>query len=484
VIVDAIFGRRGRERQFSLEATRTHRLNEDHWADAKDESINSLLSSDLPTLRARCQYEFLNNPLVKGVVKTYADDIVGANGPSLAVQTDDDDYNTSLEQIWREWWAKPDLNGVHSGAALLNLSMFQVMTAGDYLWQIVIDHDAMGPIQSRVLLIHSRRMMTPYDKTGDDNVLLGVRRTKTGKPVSYYIEEAQTGEGLQRYSLEFADVPAADMIHCFEHLEPDQVRGFPWLQSCLPAVAELRDYDQQVMEAAKMAAALAVLLFARNPDSPPAVVNETTEIQPGTMSTLPPGYEATMLTPHQPPVIYPDFRGEHLRALGRPFGMPLLTVKLDARGHSWSSARLDRDVYHSGLRGQQGTINRTGMNRLLDVVRREAELALVIPVRHDVKYIWTWPVFSSIDPLKEAKGATERKDENRTTTLAHECAQLGLDWEEVQMQRAREEARNREVRKGVGLPEDETPPPLKPDDEDEGKDETESVSQALRYARD
>jgi len=97
VIVDAILGRRGRERQFSLEATRTHRLNEDHWADAKDESINSLLASDLSTIRARAQYEFLNNPLVKGVVKTYADDVVGLIGPSLAVQTDDDDYNKSFE---------------------------------------------------------------------------------------------------------------------------------------------------------------------------------------------------------------------------------------------------------------------------------------------------------------------------------------------------------------------------------------------------
>lgn len=467
MIVDAIFRRRSRDRQFSLEATRSHRLNEDHWADAKDESVNSLLVSDLSTIRARALYEFLNNPLVKGVVKTYADDIVGSTGPSVAVQSDSDDYNTSHEQIWREWWALPDLNGVLSGVDLLNLSFIQVMTAGDYLWQIVNDPDAIGPIQTRVLLIHSRRMTTPYDKTGDDSIVLGVRRSKTGKPLNYYIEEAPQGEGLQLYSLEYADVPAKDMIHGFERLEPDQVRGLPWLQACLPAVAELRDYDQQVMEAAKMAAALAVLLFARNPDTGFAVVNDSTEIESGTMKTLPPGYEAMQITPHQPPMIYPDFRGEHLRALGRPFGMPLLTVKLDARGHSWSSARLDKDVYHSGQAVQRGGVNRTGMGRLIATIRREAELARILPVRRDVKYVWTWPVSSSIDPLKEDKAATERKDVNRTTTLAYECAAKGLDWEEVQTQRAREEARNREVRKALGLPEDESPPRQGPDDDDD-----------------
>jgi lambda family phage portal protein len=413
-------------------------LNEDHWADAKDESLNTLLASDLPTLRARSQYEFLNNPLVKGVVKTYGDDIAGPNGPTLTVQSDDDNYNKILEQIWREWWVRPDLNGVFSGVDILNLSMYQVWTVGDYLWQIVTDREAKGPIQSRVLLIHPRRMTTPYDKTGDDSVVLGVRRSKTGKPLSYYIEEAPQGEGLQRYSLEYAEVPAADMVHGFEHLDSEQVRGFPWLTSCLPVVAELRDYDQQVLEAAKMAAALAVLLFARNPDVGFAVVNETTEIESGTMKTLPPGYEAMQVTPHQPPAVYRDFRAERMRELGRPVGMPLLTVNLDARGHSWSSARLDRDVYHSGLRVQQGGINRTGLNRLLDVVRREAELALLIPMRSDVKYVWTWPVFSSIDPLKEAKGATERL-QSGTSTLAQECAALGEDWEEVIEQRKREQ---------------------------------------------
>jgi len=469
MIVDAIFGRRSPVRQFSLDAARSNRLNEDHWADASDESINTILAKDLSTIRARAGHEFMNNPMVKGVAKTYVDDIVGPKGPSLAIQTDDDNYNTTLEQIWQEWWALPDLNGVLSGPDVLGVSGFGLWTAGDYLWQIVVDDDARTPIRHRILVINSRRMTTPYDRSGDDSIMLGVERNKTGKPLAYYIEADALGEGLQRYSIEYSRVPAEDMIHGFERLEPEQVRGFPWLQTCLPIVAELRDYDKQVMEAARMAAALAVLLFARNPDAGTMTVNDSTEIESGTMKTLPPGYEATQITPTQPPAIYKEFRSEKLTELGRPVGMPLLTVRLDAAGHSWSSARLDRDVYQSGLRVQQSGINRTGLNRLLDIVRREAELARLIDVRDDYKYVWTWLPFSSIDPLKEAKGATERLFKSRVTTLAYECAALGLDWEDVVKQQKRE----KEALEAAGLlpaePEPEEPEKGAEDDDDNEK---------------
>lgn len=304
-------------------------------------------------------------------------------------------------------------------------------------------------------------MSTPYDKVVDENVAIGVRRSETGRPIEYYIEKAPTGEGFQRYSMEYATVPAKDMIHGFEYVEADQVRGLPWLQSCLPVAAKLREYDEWVLDAAQQAAAMGVLLFTKDPAAGVATVNTSTSLEKGTMRTIPPGYEAMQVNPNQPPAGYPDFRAERLRELGRPFGMPLLTVQCDARGHSWSSARLDRDVYHSGLRVQQGQTDRVGLNRLLDIVRREAEVGLAIPLmRKDYTYVWTWPVFSSIDPMKESKGADGRLTSG-TTHLAYECAQLGLDWEEVINQRAREQ----EMLKAKDLYQE--PEEKKPGDEDD-----------------
>ena len=431
----AIFGSTapGAATNFNLDAARTDRMNKKHWELVKDESINSILSRELTVYRARANHVALNDPIVKGMVKTYQDDIVGPTGPALQVQSDDEVFNKALEEVWADWWQRPDVNGVLSGADILGLSMKSLWTAGDYLWQIVTDRGAGTEIKTRILMIDPRRLAQPLDRATDPNVLMGIRRTPTGKPIAYYIEEALKVGSPGFFPIKFATVPAKFMVHGFEVLVVGQIRGMPWLTASLPAVADLTEYEQQVMDAARMAAAMSVLLFTKAPDEGAPEIQETIDLERGTMSTLPPGYEATQISPTQPPNIYKEFINTHRQKIGRPVGMPLLTVNLDAKGHSWSSARLDRMVYHAGIRVQQGNINRTGLNRLVDVIAREAQLAGLVPIPRAglrIKYDWKWPAFTSIDPLKEAKASTERL-KNRTSTLKDECADRGRDSEEI-----------------------------------------------------
>jgi capsid protein len=60
-----------------------------------------------------------------------------------------------------------------------------------------------------------------------------------------------------------------------------------------------------------------------------------------------------------------------------------------------------------------------------------------------------------VDPAKEAR-AQETRLKNHTTTLAHEYARQGKDWESELRQRAREKALMREL----GLNGDEAAPPV------------------------
>ena len=53
---------------------------------------------------------------------------------------------------------------------------------------------------------------------------------------------------------------------------------------------------------------------------------------------------------------------------------------------------------------------------------------------------WNGPAKPTADDLKSAKSMGERL-ERGTTSLAHECAEIGLDWEDVAEQRARESER-------------------------------------------
>ena len=60
---------------------------------------------------------------------------------------------------------------------------------------------------------------------------------------------------------------------------------------------------------------------------------------------------------------------------------------------------------------------------------------------------WFWDGFEHVDPAKEAN-AQETRLKNHTTTLAHEYARQGKDWEMELRQRAKEMALMNEL----GLP--------------------------------
>jgi len=444
-------GRRRTQRQRSaLEAGETDRLNSRHWALAdKDTPINTILAAYLPIVRARASYEAINNANVEGVINTHAGDVVGESGPVLQVESDNDKYNDALEHVWSQWWARPDRAGVLSGVDMLTLDVEMMWQTGEFFEQEVTDADAEGPVKLRLRSIHGRRCYTPIAKMGDESITLGIKRDRFGKPLEYYIETALEGESLRSLNLAPQPIRAGDIIHGFKVREPDQARGVPWLASSLQAIADLRDYDVQVMDAARAAADMAVLLYTKNPDADYHEVSETVEIERRMMTTLPPLYEAQQLTPQQPANTYRDFRAERLRELGRPVGMPLMMVQLDSRNHNFSSARFDSRVYTRALCKLQNWLVNVKLARNVRAVAREAELARAIPKRPErVRQVWTWPRLPDVDPQKEEKAVTERL-KNETTTLQVECARKNVNWEDVLKQRAKEA----QLRKELALPE-------------------------------
>jgi len=439
--------RRPVDRARSFEAAQTDRLNSLHWSQAQDTPVNTLLATYLGILRARAAHEALNNPNVEGVIKTHADDVIGEEGPTLQVQSNNEAYNRELEGLWAEWWAEPDIAGQLSGPDLLKLHIRLDWVCGEDLTQIVTDPDAAGPVQMRLRLIHPRRMYTPLNQIAEESIALGVRRNRIGRPLGYFVETALEGQSLRSLALVPAEIPAANILHDFHVIEPDQARGVPWLTSSLSSIADLRDYDAEVMDAARAAADLAVLLYTRNPDAQFVQVEESAEIERRMITTCPPGYEAMQVTPQQPASTYRDFRAERLRELGRPVGMPLMAVQLDSRQHNYSSARFDSQVYQRGVRSLQRHKARKVLRRLLDLLAREGELAQVLPRRPQrVTYRWTWAPFPHVDPAKEADAVGTRLKIG-ISTLRDECAADNKDWEEVLAQQARE----RERMKGLGL---------------------------------
>ena len=420
------------------DAADTNRLNRAHWSTATGQPINADLAERLETLRARATYEAANNTRVEGVITPHAAHSVGPRGPTLQVQSDDEAYNTALEGLWRDWWQKPDATGQLSGAELLRCWVRSLWLSGEYLAQIVTDPDVFDGVSMRVLDIAPRRLGTPPDQAGDADIALGVRRKRTGKPTQYFIQEPTLMGPWELDTGKYDTVPADLIMHGFVTQEPGQVRGVPWLSTSLDVIADLRDYDAEVLDAARAAASMAVFWHTNHPDSEYLEVSESTEIERRTQSTGPPGWEPAMLTPQQPSTGYVDYRKEHQASIGRPVNMPLMLVRLTAERHNYSSARMDIQLYLGQLLVLQTMIESQSLNRLVDALAQEAELAGLLPRRpRRVTYSWTWPKPPHVDPQKEAQ-AEDLTMKNGTTTYTEALAARGKDLDMTIAQRLAE----------------------------------------------
>lgn len=448
------------------DAAQTHRLNQAHWASATGQSINADLATYLETLRIRCLHEAANNPMVEGVIHTHAVDIVGSDGPALQVLGGPKSYGDKLEELWRQWWAMPDVAGQMSGADFLQQWVRMLWCCGEWLAQIVTDNGADEPIKTRLLSLHPRRLASPPEAIGDEVIALGVRRTKSGKPVAYYIAEELAGGVFALQSWKTQTIAAANIIHGYRIVEPGQARGYPWLSAALSVIADLRDYDVQVLDAARMAANFGIVLSTSDPSVNVVEVNESTELERGTMRTAPPGYAVNQVSPQQPSTQYVDYRAERQREIGRAVNMPLMMVRLDSQNHNYSSARFDAQIYQRGLRSVQSWIARVALDRLVNLVAREAQVARELPEQpKDVRYQWTWPMPPHVDPKKEADAERTRL-ESGTLTYAGALAAHGLELDSVIAQRQREKEQLEEA----GLPPLPTPQSKKGKDDDDDDD--------------
>lgn len=431
--------------QRGFNAASSDRLTKNHWGSATSSSINQDLISELETTRNRIRFERQNNGILEGMVKSNALDVVGPDGPRLQIATADTAWAAAAERIWNDWAAMPDIAGRLSLADFLTLDVRMDWDCGESFKLEVTDPTARGPVKLRLQDIHPRRIETPVGSPMGDllDTTLGVRRARTGRPISYYVREDRDTEFGQYIGLVYTEVRADNVIHDFAIDEPGQVRGVPALAACLQVVAQLRDWDRDVQQSMRMAAMLGMLLTCDSAPGQAAIeLNGSVDLAAGTATALPPGYDAKQIEPAQPGQKYNDFRNAKLAEIGRPAAMPLMMVNLDSSDHNYSSARFDSQTYDRTVQARRGRMRRRTLDRLVGKVIQEATLAGVLKPRpRDATYNWIWQPRPHVDPVKEGV-AHNMRIENGTLSKSEVCALNGNDWDTVEQATAREQARS------------------------------------------
>lgn len=413
------------------EAAETTEENKHQWLQADGRSINEILIDNLHDVIARATLEARRNPTVEGVIKSHACDVVGDEGPGLQMMTDDDNWNRQAESVWNEVACQIDGSGTLSLGEWLRQDMYQSWISGDMICQVVEDREASTIIKTRIHPINPMRLRSPYVGTVIPNLMLGIQRNNLNRPQAYhFVDEVRDEYGFVSWTT--TQVPARDILHFFESLEPGQVRGWPRIASCLQAVSDLREYDNAVLDAAKVQAMMAVVMSTMNPNVEPEENPDDLRLKRMGIMRAPAGWNLNALQTSHPNAQNSEFRKERSRDLGRPAGMPLMQIRLDSSGHNYSSARFDAQTYQKANRIIQGSLGRHRVYPVVALVLIEAMQKGILPprlfTRNEVKFRWPQP--PHVDPVKEAMAERIRM-ENRTLSPQDACSSYNLDFDKV-----------------------------------------------------
>jgi lambda family phage portal protein len=435
--------------------------NRRHWARADSLSPDAAASPEVRrTLRNRARYEVANNSYARGIVLTLANDTVGT-GPRLQMLSDDRILNRTVESQFHLW---SQAVGLADKLRTMRMARSQDGEAfGVLAFNPFVEH----PVQIDLLLIEADQIASPWRHIPDDHEVDGVVLDDFGNPIAYRVMKDHPGGPNRVIFDDFTTVPAPSMIHVFRQDRPGQHRGIPEITPALPLFAQLRRFTLAVLSAAEAAADFAGILYTDAPANGEADSVEPMdliELERNMLLTMPGGWKMSQVEPMQPATTYAEFKKEILNEIARCLNMPFNIAAGNSSGYNYASGRLDHQTYFKSIRVDQAFTASRVLDRVLvawlreyAVLVRNLDLLRAIPPHQ-----WFWDGFEHVDPSKEAS-AQETRLKNLTTTLAHEYAKQGLDWESELRQRAKEKT----LMKELGLSEADTSPsaPRKPTEE-------------------
>ena len=305
----------------------------------------------------------------------------------------------------------------------------------------------------------------------------GVEIDDDGVPIAYHIRRAHQNDWYNAVeSMQWERVEREDedgwrrVIHDFEHDRAGQNRGIGVFTPVLAHAKMLARYYGVELQAATVAT-----IFGTYVTSPydPAMIEAAMDADGGEQEmgfyqdlradwsqerpamlngvrvpTLAPGEEIKQVAAAHPHVGFEDFAHEMLRSIASAMGVSAEQITQDWSKTNYSSARAAlleswKTLTRRNTEFKVGTATPVYSSWLQEAMER-GDLDDVLPkdapdfIEADTAYSrcdWLGVARGWVDPVKEKQGAILGLD-GGLSTLKRECAEQGLDYEEVIQQRA------------------------------------------------
>lgn len=318
--------------------------------DAPDVGINSINTPALRNLRARSRAAVRNDPYAFNVIDKRVSNLIGT-GITPRPKIDDDVLRKVQQELWEDWVDESDADGLTDFYGQQALIARTVETAGECFVRIrprSLDENLAVPLQLQVLAPE----FVPHDKfepaKNGNNIRAGIEFNPAHQRVAYWMYRVhpRDASSLNGGYNQLVRVPAAQVLHIFEPVEPGQLRGVPRLAPVLKRLRSLDNYDDAVLFRQEVANLFAGFISRPPPEATqqprdPVTGQLLTEdrdgftpmvaLEPGTMQELGPGEEVEFSKPPDAGNNYPDFMRQQLMAAAAGTGTPYEILTGDMR---------------------------------------------------------------------------------------------------------------------------------------------------------
>lgn len=436
---------------------------------------NTATLGSLRTLRDRSRKAYRDDPYGGGAIDYRVEQLIGTgvNPKSLAP---DEAFRVRVQTLFGRWARECDADGLLDFAGLQTLITREWQEAGEAFVRLRyrLPSDGLAvPLQLQIL----EPEFCPLDEerpAGPNRIRAGIELSPIGRRLAYWFHRAHPGDGETLGSAQLARIPAADVLHVYLPLRAGQLRGVPHMHRALLTLRDLDVGDDATLlrwqlgnmfmgwlkrSASGADAALDPITgksIERDDIDAPIV-----SMEPGSMNELLPGEEMGFNDPPEAGQTYEAFMRQQLRRI----------------------AVATRTPYHA-LTGDMAQVNDRTIRVILQDFRRAMEqLQWQVLVHQLCQPIWSaWfaravlsgalevpPAFyADPEPWMDVEWAPDRwpsphpvqdvqadREEIRAGLSSRmlKVKQRGYDVEEIDRQRAEDNARSRRL----GLVDDADP---------------------------
>jgi lambda family phage portal protein len=397
-------------------------------------NVNDIIGASSPALRARVRQLIRDFPYLARAANVMVDYTVGAgivfqSKAKAASGAPDKKRIQQIEDAVRWWMDEADASGKLHYYELMRLAKRQDLEGGEFLLVKTYTQTPNRYIPY-VLQIYEADWLTSTHDNYSNSTGIGASQSKietrqgieyekaTGRITGYWFHDPSgSGKDIR--------VPAEDVVHGFETLRPQQLRGVSPFAPGVLIANDLNAYLDAEIDGAKMAAKYMAIITSDNPalrqdylttsgTSASGEPQKVEELENAIIEYLRPGEKIELASSNRPGATFQPFVRLILTMLSITTGAPYELISGDYQGLNFSTARIVRNDFSQQLRPiavrhiRQFAV--PTFRTALDLAVLAGKITLPGYWQNPRRYQeseWQPPGMEAVDPLREAKSQIE-----------------------------------------------------------------------------